>query len=424
MVGNWMNYVGALLLILIGMFLYSLAPDFSTAETTTLALPLIIAGLVWAGLALNNPLRERPYHLRSRNGLLRVVPALSTGYRRHRDSRRAPACHLAAQDLLPPYRAEGERGSVAMNALATVIATVILGSVVKDSLHIATKEVKENLYVARGSMWAMLSAIVLTLTSSDLLLTDKEISLLDQSEILYVVTSLAVGLGLLVAGLFAADSAVVENGRMTTLEGTLLTPTKRGALLLGKVLGVMAVWPLIFMISAPYILVVGFGTNVSWVALIYTFVLGTLCVAGFATLIVGLRALSISRRGVTPVFLAIFVAMAAPTLLGTALREGWIGDTYNALSPVAHVRLSLESVIVHKESLLVQLPHIGAVAAFAVIAGAFAAFAARRSLAGRRREWHEGREDPKPWGPHETTVPAKRTDSRLAGPGPDESARL
>jgi hypothetical protein len=414
-----MNYVGALLLILIGILLYSWAPDFSTAWTTTLALPLIIAGLMWAGLALDNPLRERRCHRRSRNGSLRVVPALSTGYRTHRDSRYAPARHLAARDLLRSYGARGERGSAAMNALSTLA----LGSVVKDSLRIATKEVKETFYVARGSLWAMLSAIVLALTSSDLLLTGKEISLLDQSEILYVVTSLAVGLGLLVAGLLAADSVVVEKGRMTTLEDQLLTPTKRGALLLGKVLGVMAVWLLIFMISAPYILVVGFGTSVSWVALIYTFVLGTLCVAGFATLTLGLRSLSCSGRGATLVFLAIFAAMAAPTLLGTASRESWIGDTYSALSPVAQARLSLESVIMNKEGLLVQLPHIGALAAFAVIAGAFAAFAARRSLAGRRREWHEGGGDPKPWAPHETTVPAKRTDSRLAGPGPDESVR-
>ena len=302
-------------------------------------------------------------------------------------------------------------------------ATVALGSVVKDSLRIATKEVKENSYVARGSMWAMLSAIVLALTSSDLLLTDKETSLSNRSEILYIVTSLAVGLSLLVAGLLAVDSVVAGKGRMTTLEGTLLTPTNRGALLLGTILGVMAVWPLIFMISAPYILVVGFGTSVSWVALIYTFVLGTLCVAGFAALTVGLGVLSRTGRGAILVFLAIFAAMAAPTLLGTALRESWFGDAYSTLSPVAQARLSLESVIVDKESLLVQLPHIGALVAFAVIAGAFAAFAARRgSLEGG--EWHEGRGDPKPWGPHETTVPVEATGSRLVGPDPDESVRL
>ena len=303
-----------------------------------------------------------------------------------------------------------------MNARATATGS----SFVKDLLSIATKEVKQNIYDARSSMWAVLCGIVLSLTSSDLLLSGKELSLLEQSEILYIVMSLAIGLGLIVAGIFAANPVAAEKEWMT-LESMLLTPTKRGALLFGKVWGVMVMWLLIFVISAPYILVAGFGTSVVWAALIYTFVLGTLCVAGFASLTVGISALSRSGRGVTLVSMAILIAMAAPTLLGTALQKSWFGETYNALSPLAQASLSLESVIVDKESLLAQLPHIGALAAFAVIAGVFAAFAAREvSLDGG--EWHEGRGDLKPWGPLETSVPAKRTGSRPADP--EEKVRL
>jgi hypothetical protein len=95
-----------------------------------------------------------------------------------------------------------------MNASAAVEGD----SFVKDSLSIATREVKENLYGARSSMWAVLSGIVLSLMSSDLLLTGKEFSLLEHSEVLYTVTSLAIGLGLLVAGNLAADSVADEEG--------------------------------------------------------------------------------------------------------------------------------------------------------------------------------------------------------------------
>jgi ABC-type transport system involved in multi-copper enzyme maturation permease subunit len=295
-------------------------------------------------------------------------------------------------------------------------ATVAGGSFVKDLLRIAAKEVKQRINDVRVSMWAVLSGIVLTLTTSDLLLTDKELSPLEQSEILHIVTSLvAIGLGLIVAGILAADPVAAEKERMT-LEGMPLTPTKRGlTLLLGKVWGVMATWLLIYVISAPYILLVGFGTSVPWAALIYTFVLGTLCVAGFATLTVGISALSRSGSSVTLASLTIFIAMAAPTLLGAALQNSWFGNTYNALSPVVQAGLSLESVIVDKENLLVQLPHIGALAAFVVIAGVFAAFAARGvSLKGS--EWHKGRGDLKPWDPQEISVPAKRTGSRPAAP--------
>jgi len=75
--------------------------------------------------------------------------------------------------------------------------------------------------------------------------------------------------------------------------------------------------------------------------------------------------------------MTVFIAMAPPTLLGTALQKSWFGAIYDALSPFAQVRLALDGVIVNKESLLVQLPHIGALAVFATIAAVFAAFAVR-----------------------------------------------
>lgn len=259
---------------------------------------------------------------------------------------------------------------------AAPAANVENGSFLKASLLVATREVRESLYGVRGSMWAVLSAIVLSLMSY-LLLTDKELSLLDQTEMLYIVTSLSVGLGLLVAGILGGDAIAGERER-STLESALLAPVSRGSLVTGKVWAVLAAWLLIFAISAPYILVVGAGSTVATPALGYTFALGTLCVAGFTALVVGLSALASSGRSVTLGSLAIFIGMAAPTLLGTALQKSWFGSIYNALSPFAQVRLSLDSVIVDKESLLVQFPHIGALFAFATLAAVFAALATRR----------------------------------------------
>jgi ABC-2 type transport system permease protein len=255
-------------------------------------------------------------------------------------------------------------------------AAVGENSFLRDSVLVAAKEVKESVYGVKGSMWAVLSALVLSLMSY-LLLTDKELSLLDQTEMLYIVTSLSVGLGLLVGGILGGDAVAGEKER-STLESVLLTPISRYSLVTGKVLSVLLAWFLIFAISAPYILVVGTGSTVSTPALIYTFTLGTLCVAGFAALVVGLSALSGSGRSATLGSLAIFIAMAAPTLLGTALQKSWFGAIYNAASPFAQARLSLDSVIVDKEGLLVQLPHFATLMAFIALAAAFAVLAARR----------------------------------------------
>lgn len=52
----WINYVGAAVLIVLGALLYSVDADFPTAGSPILALPLIVAGLVWGGLALRKRL--------------------------------------------------------------------------------------------------------------------------------------------------------------------------------------------------------------------------------------------------------------------------------------------------------------------------------------------------------------------------------
>jgi ABC-2 type transport system permease protein len=249
-------------------------------------------------------------------------------------------------------------------------------------LRIALKESKESLYAVRGSVWAVLSASVLSLMSY-LLLTDQELSLLDQSEMLYIIASLTVGLGLLVSGILASDSVAGERER-TTLEGLLLTPIGRGPLMLGKIGAILASWLLVFVISTPYILVVGSGAGSPREASLYTFLLGTLCIAGFTTLTVGISCLVGSGRSATLAAMAILIAMAAPTLLGTVLQNSWFGTIYNALSPFAQVRLSLDSVIVDKEGISIQLAHIVILVFFVILAGAFAMIAARRiSLEGR-----------------------------------------
>ncbi len=256
------------------------------------------------------------------------------------------------------------------------LATTGRSSFLKDSLLVAGKEIKESLYGVRGTLWAVVSAVVLSLMSY-LLLTDAELSLLDQSEMLFIVTSLSVGLGMLVAGILAGDAIAGERER-STLESALLAPLHRFSLVSGKVAAVLAGWLLIFAISAPYILVVGAGSTVAAPALVYTFVLGTLCVGGFAALVVGMSALARSGRGVTLGALGIFLGMAAPTLLGTVLQKSWFGTIYNAVSPFAQARLSLDSVIVDKEALVIQLPHIAALAAFAALAAGFLVLASRK----------------------------------------------
>lgn len=53
---GWINYLGATVLIVLGILLYSVDADFPTAGSPVLALPLIVIGLGWAGLAFRRQL--------------------------------------------------------------------------------------------------------------------------------------------------------------------------------------------------------------------------------------------------------------------------------------------------------------------------------------------------------------------------------
>jgi hypothetical protein len=55
-VRGWVNYLGAAVLVILGVLLYSADSDFPTAGTPILALSLVVAGLVWAGLTLRRQL--------------------------------------------------------------------------------------------------------------------------------------------------------------------------------------------------------------------------------------------------------------------------------------------------------------------------------------------------------------------------------
>ncbi len=55
-VRGWINYPGAAVLVILGVLLCSMDTDFPTAGTPILALPLIVAGLAWAGLTLRRQL--------------------------------------------------------------------------------------------------------------------------------------------------------------------------------------------------------------------------------------------------------------------------------------------------------------------------------------------------------------------------------
>jgi uncharacterized membrane protein HdeD (DUF308 family) len=49
---GWTGYLGPMILVVAGVLLYSVDIDVPTAGTLVLALPLVLAGLVWSALEI------------------------------------------------------------------------------------------------------------------------------------------------------------------------------------------------------------------------------------------------------------------------------------------------------------------------------------------------------------------------------------
>src|SRR2546428_7232473 len=128
--------------------------------------------------------------------------------------------------------------------------------------HVFRREFSGNFYSWRGGLWLVIAAIIFSAVAY-LLLTDKELSLLDQGESLYLLGEIVVALGLIMS---AASASSLISGEMEsgTFESVLLTPIPHIRIGAEKLLSVVLVWLLMYAVSIPYLIVIASGTNLAW----------------------------------------------------------------------------------------------------------------------------------------------------------------
>jgi ABC-2 type transport system permease protein len=108
-----------------------------------------------------------------------------------------------------------------------------------------------------------------------------------------------------------------------TLESLLLTPVSRRALVVGKLAAALTVWFATFVVSTPYIWVL--GLRVGRPVLLLSLGVGTVLAVGLAAPAL-VSALSASNKVSIAVSWFILLALFAPTQLPGGLPKGWFGD--------------------------------------------------------------------------------------------------
>lgn len=234
-------------------------------------------------------------------------------------------------------------------------------------LELFRREISGSFYSWRGGAWLVAASLIFSLVAY-LLLTDKELSLLDQGEMLFTLGEVIVALGVVMSAA-SASSAISSEMESGTLESILLTPIKHSHIAMQKLISVLSVWAMLFVVSIPYLVVVSSGTNLSLSAIFYVGVYGTILVIAVSSLSIALSAkLKSSKNSMMSALMIVMILLAPPLFFAASLQKTDFGLALQNFNPMSHAINSLDSVLVDNEQALSQqLAHIWPVVVFVLI---------------------------------------------------------
>ncbi len=238
---------------------------------------------------------------------------------------------------------------------------------------IAYQESAKMLRSQRGLLWLIAYSGLLSAFSL-LLVSNTELSLLDNAEVVYMMTGTVLAAGALLAAILGSDAYAGERER-GTLVPLLCAPVDANALLSGKVLGLLSAWVFMFVVAMPYLWAVGASGQNLGAAIFYLALFGTPVVLGFGYLAMALSARTGSVLASLLSAVTLLMLTASPLLLGPGLRGSAIGRGLDAVNPFAGALNTFDSVIIDSEPFSAQLARLTLVAAWLVLC----LLAARRS---------------------------------------------
>jgi ABC-type transport system involved in multi-copper enzyme maturation permease subunit len=245
----------------------------------------------------------------------------------------------------------------------------------KPTWLITVKESRQMLRSQRGLFWLLAYSGLLSAFSL-LLVSNTELSLLDNAQVVYMMTGTVMAVGALIAAILGSDAYAGEKER-GTLMPLLCSPVTGDTLLEGKALGLLLAWGIMVLIALPYLWAVGAGGQNLGSALGYVALFGTPVVLGFGYLAMAISARTGSVLVSLLTTVTLLILAASPLLIGPGLRGTAIGRALDAINPVAGALNTFDAVIIDSEPFFRQLPRFFLVAAWL----ALSFLLARRSAA-------------------------------------------
>lgn len=241
---------------------------------------------------------------------------------------------------------------------------------------IARKESGELLMSGRGLAWLLALSVIMSVLSL-LLVSNTELSLLDNAQVVYMVMGTVTALGALLAVVLGSDTVAGERER-GSLMPLLLAPVTPSQIVFGKMGGQVAGWAVMYLLSLPYVWAVGSsGQNLAQ-AVVYLALFGTPVVLGFGFLGIGLSARLRSVRSALLTSLITLMLLASPLLLGPSLRQSGIGKLFDAVNPFSAAVNTFDSVVFDSQPLAMQFTRLAVTLVWLALTTAFAIRSVRK----------------------------------------------
>jgi ABC-2 type transport system permease protein len=198
---------------------------------------------------------------------------------------------------------------------------------------IAGRECRDLWRDGRGPVLLVTFSVLLSIITY-LAATNQALNFLERREAVNLVLQVAVAVGALVTMVLSADAVSGERER-ATLEGLIVTPASRQAILLGKWLAAMSWWTAAFAVALPYLWATGKDVSAAWPAAASGLLAGTVLAAALSLVASLISCLARTNRASLGASLLLLLALFAPTQLPTGLPQSWFADLLGWLNPVS-----------------------------------------------------------------------------------------
>lgn len=226
------------------------------------------------------------------------------------------------------------------------------------------KELKENFYASKGMWWLLATALFFSALCV-LVVNIRELSFLAQTETVQYAAKIGIFLCAMITMVLGSATFVAEREE-STLESLMLAPISKMQISISKLAGVLVMGLLIYLVSLPYIVVLGLGTGLVLRSLLFMVVIGTLLLVAYGCISIGLSILIPSSKASILISLILLIVSAVPAFMSGILKVSAFGKLINQISPISNTFKLMEAMIVERQGISYMVQFFVPIVGFAL----------------------------------------------------------